>query len=415
MGCCAYSEFTYARDLSFCLFAPSNASTLRSGDSRLEGAERDTKVQTLQMLADQFKANYERIRTWKGTCNVNIEERLSEKFVADNFHESVKHATPLLKRSNFAVRFVVDFSSDSIFRSKITSSTKFIIEETNKELKVSGITPQDETTILTPEHYVHMSPKQIWPGFGVLPDFPQARNKRAAFRDATREARGLNYGDLTDPRDFLGFSNRKPTFGQLLEGYMKRLKQDPSDNVRVYERTNTTGPDYRVVARTQMDGKLFYYVSEWSSLVGYSPVSMVFSAKDTGEGALYDMYVSWAAVEGIFVPEQVRQSRYGPDGKASYHRDVKITKQLLNQPIDEHQFDYQGLGLQEGEMIVDRIENAVYLMKDGAPTRLADFGTPYRPPAYWLRRGAFVVLVVAVVWLSAVIVRKRTAMKSRGA
>ncbi len=201
-----------------------------------------SNVSTLKMLANQCKANYESIKTWQGTCDVEMQERLSEKFVAGTFQNSVNRVRPLSKRSIFTSQFAIDFASNSIYRLKKTSKTIFA-DDNGKEVKMLGVRPVDESTIITSEHYLHMIPNQIWPGFKVLPDFPQARYKRAAFRDPTQEANGQNFGDLIDPRDFFTFGGGDITFGRTLEGYVHRLQSNgPSDlNISVFESTMEGG------------------------------------------------------------------------------------------------------------------------------------------------------------------------------
>ena len=51
---------------------------------------------------------------------------------------------------------------------------------------------------------------------------------------------------------------------------------------------------------------------------------------------------------------------------------------MLNQPLDPHQFDHRGLGMVDGELILDHVKRVVYVLKNGVPVKLADFQMPRR-------------------------------------
>ena len=59
-----------------------------------------------------------------------------------------------------------------------------------------------------------------------------------------------------------------------------------------------------------------------------------------------------------------------PDGGPSLERKAELVDCVLNQPLDPHQFDEQGLGLKDGDVIVNHIDRVVYKVKDGRPVKL---------------------------------------------
>ncbi len=78
---------------------------------------------------------------------------------------------------------------------------------------------------------------------------------------------------------------------------------------------------------------------------------------------------------------------------------------ILNRPLDSHQFDYAALGLEDGDIIVDKIENIVYLWGNGQPEKLGIVGEKYEPPVSesvkggTTRKWLFVAANVAVLTL----------------
>ena len=52
----------------------------------------------------------------------------------------------------------------------------------------------------------------------------------------------------------------------------------------------------------------------------------------------------------------------------------KLKECALNGPLDVHQFDERGMGLADGDIILNHLERVAYIVKNGEPTKLANFG-----------------------------------------
>jgi len=383
------------------------------GDSDWHPVPQSSVPAILQMLADQSNGNYERIRTWQGICRVDLRELRSREYVAERFHDSIDEIQPLIKHSVFVVRVAIDFPSNSIYRSKETKLTEFVGEESGELVKIAGFVPADENSTVTSEHYLHLPPNTVWPSFGVLPDYPDAQNKRAAFREPVAESGRQEFGDLVDPRGFFGFGTSDMTFGRQLEISIRTIAANDGQGLKIYEATRNDESFYRIIAEMGTNASTrTYLTSVWTSAAGYNPISMILAKGENGGLPIAGMHLRWIRIDGICVPSQVRQARYLEEGKTAFQRDVSIEDCILNRPLDPHQFDCQGLGLKDGELVIDKIENAVYVMKNGTLTKLADFGARYIPPEERLSpiRGLLIVgTIVLIAVLLVLIWRRRTA------
>ena len=46
----------------------------------------------------------------------------------------------------------------------------------------------------------------------------------------------------------------------------------------------------------------------------------------------------------------------------------------MNRPLGPHQFDERGLGLSDGDLVLNHLERVAYIIKGGEPVKLANFG-----------------------------------------
>jgi hypothetical protein len=276
--------------------------------------------------------------------------------------------------------------SGSVFLSKRTQSTRFFLVDTPEEIELkTAPSVSDETSIITREHYIHISPKTEFADVGVISNFPEARNRRAAYREPTQRASAKRMGDLVDPRDFFAFNSHEETFGDKLAFYARVIKgefgaeqQARSDSLKMYVAHLGDETLYRIVQELNGPDRR-YVVSDWGSTVDFLPLRMAITADENGEEVVQEVRVDWKTIDGVYIPNQAIATGIVEGGKTGYRREANLITCEINSPLDPHQFDYQGLGLKDGELVIDEIENVVYVINGGALDKLTDFGAEYVP------------------------------------
>jgi hypothetical protein len=79
----------------------------------------------------------------------------------------------------------------------------------------------------------------------------------------------------------------------------------------------------------------------------------------------------------IYMPSKIKEAGYEvPGGPVPREWESKLSDCILNQPLEPHQFDHRGLGMQDGDLIIDEVKRIGYIIKDGKPVKLADFVEP---------------------------------------
>jgi hypothetical protein len=338
------------------------------------------------MLAGQTRGNYERIGTWRGTYEIRSRQPAPSGVAsaAVKLVPSKMESAPLAQEFDYSVDFVIDIGSGSLYESKNSSRMAFLKGGSNEPIKVPNSMPVDGRWILTAEHYVHFDPRFVFPRFVFLPDHPEAQQKRAAFCEGGERVRNARLGDILDPRHFYRVDPRSyfwdevTAHAQALRGGLgAKFLSMGQERLKLSKSVGAGGTWYRVKC-LYLKGPTV--VSYWSSTVGFNPVLRLSSADQAGNTPLSKTEWQWKSVDGIYIPAKVRELLYSDSqpGQVTHTRDATMQECILNSPIGPHQFDFEGLGMKNGDLVIDHIVRSVYKLQDGKPVKLGDFQDRHR-------------------------------------
>ena len=97
------------------------------------------------------------------------------------------------------------------------------------------------------------------------------------------------------------------------------------------------------------------FTTIWSPEAGYNPV-VQFSSEEQPDGKLGDKTEwQWKLFNDTYVPATFKLIAYHgePDGSLNLQQDATLEDCVVNKPLDPHQFDYEGLGLKDGDEVMD--------------------------------------------------------------
>ncbi len=206
--------------------------------------------------------------------------------------------------------------------------------------------------------------------------------KRRVDRFPVREAQ-MREGGALDPRDLFKF-DPVSFFWTGLELYARALwgelgadqKKVAEERLKIGQADGPGGRWYRQqMSFTNPAGPMLWVTTLWDPQAGYNPVSMVM-AHDKPDGKLETRIEwRWKVIDGIYVPSTIKESIYRASGGGlSKEQETKLKECVLNRPLRPHQFDEQGLGLADGDLVLNHLERVAYIIKGGAPVKLANFG-----------------------------------------
>ena len=158
-------------------------------------------------------------------------------------------------------------------------------------------------------------------------------------------------------------------FGLSGRGDDKEETRQLSERTTFYESTNSEGTWYKWVLE-RGEPRESVVTSIFSSNAGFNPV--FFCREKIGGAALHVLLRRWCAFDNIHVPVKIRETLFNPEnGKLTFQRELELKESVLNEPLAPNQFDYTGLGMKDGEVILDYIENQGLVLRNGKPEKLA--------------------------------------------
>lgn len=386
----------------------------------------DSRVQILDLLSGQIRANLEKIKTWTVDCLVHSEVYLSPVYVKNTFRERLpKESTPaLIQESLSRFKIAIKMDSGAIYREQDTKRFRLLTTDTRRSIVIPGVAAIDNRSIVTPREYVYFTAKFPPMTFAVLPDHPEASQKRAAHREPPENARNLESAELLDPRYFFHCSTSGSSWAEL-EMYANflsgkkgaEMQRDLSGRLRITQAVDDHSKTwYRIQLQIRFaDGTVNVVTSVWSPLAGFNPVSLTF-IEEVGGAEIVRRSVKWLwekKSEDIFVPTYMSEVSHpkDPGDIDTFKRIVEVKEFALNKPLATSQFEYSALGLGNGDLILDEIEKAVFVMRDGLPRRLAAYNEPYVPNRLSVRERVWSWLIVAncslIVLILALFLRRR--------
>jgi hypothetical protein len=346
------------------------------------------RAEILELLAVQSKGNYEKIKTWKASYSYRTRNYFSEQYVSEVFvgqYAPSEKTKGLIQECDVLAKAAIDMGSSSIFRERETKRLRFFNPATNREVKVADVGGPEGRSVITVDKYIDFNPKNTITASVNFPDHPEAQNKRAAYVRPAEEGKRLGYADLLDFRHFYKLDPGSFSW-QSIDLVVRALKGllDPNQKREAETRLTVSqadGPDggrwyrYRMNHSGPGNTAILWATQIWSSQAGFNPVSNVL-AHDTPDGKPdFKTEWQWKAIDGIYVPSRIKEAVYHePNNGISFERESKLEECVFNQPLDAHQFDYKGLGMRDGDIILNDMEGAVYKIKDGEPDKLGNYG-----------------------------------------
>jgi RNA polymerase sigma factor (sigma-70 family) len=348
-------------------------------------------VGVLEMLAAQSKANYEKIKTWKGTYSYIQRQYLSEQLVTQFLlgtqptpgrTEALSKPEALMQEFDSVLAFAVDVGADALYRDVETSRMRFFKLGKAEEVKIPNVAPGDHRSILTPDAYYYFLPKERATS-AFLPDHPDARMKRRAERFPVQEAR-MRDGGMIDPR---GFFRSDPVnfywtgaemYGKALRGELGAEQKDVVEKgLKIRKAEGPGGLWYRVEMKFGGPGleRMQWIATVWSPQAGYNPVRSVGTLDKLDGPVQARIDLQWKRIDGVYIPSTIEEKDYRrPGGGTSREQSAKLVECVLNRLLPPHQFDEGGLGLADGDLVLNHIERVGYIVRGGKPVRLAAFG-----------------------------------------
>jgi hypothetical protein len=337
------------------------------------------KLEVLEMLVAHMSGNYQKIHTWSGSYSEHSERVISARMTGGST------AVPAIEsdlRAEFdcVCLFSIDLSADACLLTVKEGKESYFEAETNTPATVSLKRPLEERCVLTSEHFLKLRPAGRYRGFVALEGF-DLPSKRAVFREPASNARLSLFSNFLDPRLIFCVTRNIKAWEEFENGYIPCLRGDLGD-----ERRNLFDKKL-LLSKAVQDGDVWYRATQrqpngtpikeqvYASHAGFNRTSL----RVWKGGSISHRYTyRYQVIDGVYVPSHVDLEYDGLTNR----REWKLRDCVLNKPIAPSQFTYEALGIEDGDLIMDNIEQVAYEYKSGEPEKLANYGEgPPKEPA----------------------------------
>jgi hypothetical protein len=196
-------------------------------------------------------------------------------------------------------------------------------------------------------------------------------------------------------------------------------KKKISQTCFVFESQDVIGSKWYRVYRKFSTGNLAHGDIEvnilWHESVNFLPVFHMIT--DESDNTRNLIQVRWEKSDDQYFPAESYSVIYEKPGVLSFRRRITTQKIAINQGVGTEHFFFLSLGLGDGDILVDRVKQSVYTMKNDKPVYLAKFYEKYRTPEEQASRFRFVtmglgiLLIIIGLYLRYMRIRKRKLQK----
>lgn len=274
---------------------------------------------------------------------------------------------PTVKKRSLIVDVVADADEGKTFwAEKLT--VKVFYEGEENESEPIDVNVHEMASIVTPREYIYSDRDDALRRVYELPGYPRIPEKKVA--------EVLPPG--SDRQSFDPFALMKiPSWTAVarasdwLEG-KEKVDRFSKREIHVYETADAQGARWfrhQLVDSTN-EVEINVY---WNESSGFQPVYMSFVSVSKG---IVDLrQTKWTTIGGVFLPiETYEITNYGDTG--NHCRMMKVSDIRVNESLSQAQFSFNALGLVDGDLVLDGIQNKVYKIKKGEPVFFAMYGTP---------------------------------------
>lgn len=333
--------------------------------------------QILNMIAEQARNNYERIRTWQGKKDVVIDYisygTAAEKVFKTQTEGKGDIPKAIKNRRERIIEFAVDVDKDLLYvNNDYEKPLRYTDLETARNLGVKG-TPSRSRSIVTPEYYIHCSPNTMRNGSII---------NRKAVKEAIQECPTCDGPSVFDPRELFGLPLQPVwvTFPRRIKVIKERGEYSIDGYaLKVEERTEGGITEYRIQEPGKLSlepsklnpGNYLFKTRTFSSAKGFN---VILEETTRTDGKLFQKLTwDYALVDGVYLPSKTTKQNFDWDsGGLTYETESVFRSLQLNHSIPAETFTYKNLGLKDDDPFVDKIESKEYKYKDKKLVFVAD-------------------------------------------
>jgi hypothetical protein len=323
-------------------------------------------AEILNTISTRVHQNFLQIDSWEGDAEVSRYEICKGEQARDIFEKQTAALGDPPDRIAKLTQSTTTFRSDlrkGMFYSKPSRKIPSVYMDPadGRDLGTKSV-PWYTISILTPDYYIQSTPNRIRDGHVV--------QRRAVKEKVDKDCTSCQQPSVFDPRDL--FDARSPVwlnYPHILE----RIRQKgeyvvDGHTLKVEQRIVPTGLEYRIhqPAKIGSDGENIniWLIKTFSSNAAYNMIHSEMT-RVNGEPIRRHTF-KYQLIEGIYVPSNTTEENFDFEDGSLIYQNTKVYKNIrLNHSIPEETFTYKNLGFENGDMLIDKINDKEHTYQDG--------------------------------------------------
>ena len=374
--------------LLVCCCVVSGAATLADESPTVKELDDQETLAALKLLSEKATANFANLSLLEATYALDDHYRIHPEALKAMKQNPPEEPGPWDRNDLGVVTLRYDAADRSIFSDISVSQSALVRDSQWNEINFPLPLPAAQRNILTPSHYYYFRYADRYSDFQEVPAM-KGQVGRVAFREPIEEAARHRLGASIDPRDLFGYSGR--TWSEQLDGLASLLEADLRGEIKKPE-----GVASRVVTvRSIGEGTSHVYrvaFKMWKSTAGKGAGGIDFVLRFPAASSYmcesmtaineegHDVeQCAWQTkdVGGVLVPEKAIRTVIDPKThKPISSRVLALTSIRVNEQCDGTAIDVKMLGLDDGERVLDRVEETCFLFKGGQLVEPVSFHAP---------------------------------------
>ncbi|MCA9010937.1 MAG: hypothetical protein KDB01_14395 [Planctomycetaceae bacterium] len=343
---------------------------------------KDEAVALLNAAAAKSQKNFERIKTWRGVFEMQLEQYFSQDTCVQLWGNKLPSTVKSGLTEQFLgdLTFAFDLAGDSrLYREWDVSSLTVLTLPALDQVTIPDLSPVSRRTYWTSDEFVEFCYKEEPSTLSYVASNPHAKNKKNARRLPSHEGRGSPTSDLIGPTELYWMASPQSSWEEL-RMYAKAVQSPDSFGIQPgrevsVSRGNRDGTDLiRVATPIGEDQCEIVLAGDDYSLPLRQRVTDMQSGKEASAKSW-----EWVRIDGTWVPQSLDIFNK-QDDVLLWRTHLTARNQELNATLGPETFTFTGLGLEKGDLLVDERAESVFIVGEGGnPTLLSRFNETYDP------------------------------------
>ncbi|MEX1229333.1 MAG: hypothetical protein WEB58_03780 [Planctomycetaceae bacterium] len=328
---------------------------------------------------NQQQANFERLKTWQAKVDVFVLSginrshlrgvRLKQKADNDKQRKAAGESNDVRLIAPYEVKatFVWDKTSGSFLSTFESTTDSTCFDEATGDEYERETFGQNVRVLAKRDGLFTFHPDELRGEIGGFerPASEQSKSTRVVTREPPEHLTQIrNYSYAFDPTVMFEVGGWR--IDTLIEGYSDDAVKPALKNIMNVKKSPNGDITVTRIYRTTNDGKVTTTnVIEFDSRFSFLPKR----ATMTSNERILLQQIDWQyeTVNGVLVPKTYVIQKRDFNGVFSLSRTCSFVDQKVNATLPADQFDVISLGLQDGDRIIDRIDERSFEIKNGKP------------------------------------------------